>query len=259
VKRGKSERYIHSDREMKEVLLRLGAEAVEVEEAATGKVHRGPALAELLEALTALEALAGALRRRGVPPEQYFAARSPDGTWPVHGVVGGGQARFGATTEEARARLLEALGTAVSFHAVEVREARAVERAAERLRRAGFGIGDFPPPPPSAPGEDPAVRWRIRAGNAEPVPADCLQEVLAQVRAAGSRGIDVQRYKGLGEMMAEQLRETTMDVSKRRLLRVTVEDGVRADEMFSVLMGEKVEPRRAFIERHALEVQELDV
>jgi len=59
--------------------------------------------------------------------------------------------------------------------------------------------------------------------------------------------------------MAAQLRDTTMDVATRRLLRVQVEDGVRADEMFSVLMGEKVEPRRAFIERHALEVEELDV
>ena len=79
------------------------------------------------------------------------------------------------------------------------------------------------------------------------------------MRSAGSRGIDVQRYKGLGEMMAAQLRDTTMAVATRRLLRVQVEDGVRADEMFSVLMGEKVEPRRAFIERHALEVEELDV
>jgi DNA gyrase subunit B len=60
-------------------------------------------------------------------------------------------------------------------------------------------------------------------------------------------------------MMADQLRDTTMAVATRRLLRVQVEDAVRADEMFSVLMGEKVEPRREFIERHALEVEELDV
>jgi DNA gyrase subunit B len=60
-------------------------------------------------------------------------------------------------------------------------------------------------------------------------------------------------------MMAAQLRDTTMAVATRRLLRVQVDDVVRADEMFTVLMGERVEPRRAFIERHALEVEELDV
>jgi DNA gyrase subunit B len=259
VKRGKREEYIHSDREMKEVLLRLGAEAVSVEDVKTRTALKGEPLRELLEALTSVEAQASALRRRGVPPEQYFAARNPDGTFPVHGVVSGGQARFGATAALAMERLEKDMGSSLASHPVDVREARAVERSAERLRKLGLRIEDFCPPPPAAPGEDPAARFTVRPTNAEPVGAACLQEVLGQVRAAGSRGIDVQRYKGLGEMMAAQLRDTTMDVATRRLLRVQVEDGVRADEMFSVLMGEKVEPRRAFIERHALEVEELDV
>ena len=259
VKRGRTEEDIHSDDEMKEGLLRLGAETAAVEEVATKREVRGAALKELLEALTSVEALSSALRRRGVPPEQYFAARNPDGAFPVHGVVGGGQARFGATTEDARRRLEEVLGSSLAAHPVEVREARGVERGAERLRRLGLRIEDYCPPPAAAPGEDPPARYLVRPAGAEPVPVACLEEALAQVRAAGSRGIDVQRYKGLGEMMAEQLRDTTMAVATRRLLRVQVEDGVRADEMFSVLMGEKVEPRRDFIERHALEVEELDV
>ncbi len=259
VKQKKTERYIHNDQEMKAVLLGLGSESVVVEDLGSKAESKGAGLRDLLEALTAVEALAAALRRRGVPPEQYFASRSPDGAFPVHAVVSGGRATFGASAADARALLESESGTAIASHPVEVREARGVERSAERLRKLGFRLEDFCAPPPAAPGEDPAPRFLVRAPGTDPVPATCLQDLLARVREAGSRGIVVQRYKGLGEMMAEQLRDTTMAVATRRLLRVQVEDGVRADSMFSVLMGEKVEPRREFIERHALEVEELDV
>ena len=82
---------------------------------------------------------------------------------------------------------------------------------------------------------------------------------MEQVLSIGRSGASMQRFKGLGEMNPGQLWETTMDPEKRVLLQVKSEDLVAAEEIFSVLMGDKVEPRKAFIEKHALEVKNLDI
>ena len=86
-----------------------------------------------------------------------------------------------------------------------------------------------------------------------------LEELIDAVRSNGRKGVEVQRYKGLGEMNADQLWETTMNPEVRTLVRVTLPDVIAADRMFSMLMGEHVEPRRAFIEMHALSVKNLDI
>jgi len=84
-------------------------------------------------------------------------------------------------------------------------------------------------------------------------------ELLECIRTHGKKGLNVQRYKGLGEMNPEQLWQTTMDPKTRVLLQVRIEDAIEADEIFTILMGDQVESRRSFIEKHALEVTNLDI
>jgi DNA gyrase subunit B len=90
-------------------------------------------------------------------------------------------------------------------------------------------------------------------------PLFSIPEILAGVKAVGKRGIQVTRFKGLGEMDAKELFDTTMDPAVRKLLRIELTDAIQAEEMFTKLMGDIVGPRRRFIEDNALNVRNLDV
>jgi len=107
-------------------------------------------------------------------------------------------------------------------------------------------------------GEAAGYRFALR-GDGQAKDVACIKDLLPAIRQQGQRGMEIQRYKGLGEMNASQLWETTMDPARRVLKRINLSDMATAGQMFTILMGEGVETRREFIERHALEVKNLDI
>src|SRR5439155_14049551 len=149
------------------------------------------------------------------------------------------------------------------LHFTELHEVRTINRALAALSRffqehridVPFNL-DMLIPQERTGSDQP--RYVLRRGEHD-VRLEDLRGLPHAVREMGQKGLTVTRFKGLGEMNAEELRETTLDPANRTLVKVTMQDAGAADDMFRVLMGDKVEPRRDFIEKHALEVRNLDV
>ena len=137
---------------------------------------------------------------------------------------------------------------------VELYESSSIQRLIDDLAQKGLKIDHY------AAQDQPLFELLEGAGDrAQAHPVFSIPEILERVKENGRRGVQIKRFKGLGEMNAKELFETTMDPQKRKLLRVAEGDKVGADEMFTRLMGDVVEPRRQYIEDNALNVRNLDV
>jgi DNA gyrase subunit B len=140
---------------------------------------------------------------------------------------------------------------------VELHEVKMLNRHLVRLRD-DFGLRADVLLPYEVTGDDPPPRFHL-SRDGESYPLLDLRALVPTVRKIGEKGIRITRFKGLGEMDAEQLWETTMDPERRTLFQVRLDDVAAANDLFATLMGDDVEPRREFIEKHALEVKNLDV
>jgi DNA gyrase subunit B len=157
---------------------------------------------------------------------------------------------------------LAELSLSIDDYALVQEESVTGERLPARFAWVTRGKGDeHAPAEPESPedGSDEGPARKPAPSRSRLVEAPNLASVLDSLHEIGRRGMEIKRFKGLGEMDAEQLWETTMDPSKRTLVRVTWDVASEADALFSILMGEEVEPRRKFIEDHALEVKNIDV
>jgi DNA gyrase subunit B len=144
-------------------------------------------------------------------------------------------------------------GARNSIRPIRFDEAERVEGLVERLRSFGLPAGCL-----FEQGNGADAHFTV-VSNGHERPASSLLALIPAVRELGREGLDIQRYKGLGEMDAAELAETTLAPGTRRTVQVTIGDAVTADRYFSILAGKDVKPRREFIERHALEVTNLDV
>jgi DNA gyrase subunit B len=137
---------------------------------------------------------------------------------------------------------------------VELHESKAVKELLAQLGSKGLNVEHY------AAQDKPLYELIEGEGDrAQVKPLFSIAEILAGVKEAGKRGLEIKRFKGLGEMNAKELFETTMNPANRKLLRIDMSDVVEAEDMFTKLMGDEVEPRRQFIEDNALNVRNLDI
>ena len=283
VQQGKNRYYIQSDGEMKAQLLDRGLSDSRFE-AEDGRKVEGDAMKSLCMTLASMEDSILALEQRGFSLRSHAMRLDPvTNKLPTLLLTHGNQEHWFHTQEEVDKYLTDnqlvldveqeeedetdsvettqenakSEDTPTSTaHLSEVHEVRTINSGLKDISEIGFGIDDLIPADRTG---STTARFELLRGEDIRRPMEDLRALLPEVRSAGEKGLQVTRFKGLGEMNAEELRETTLDPTNRTLLKVSLTDAGAADEMFRLLMGDKVEPRRDFIEKHALDVRNLDV
>jgi DNA gyrase subunit B len=294
IKRKKREEYVDDDAQLNRILISLGAEEVKLKNLADGKIFTASQLKDILELLERLSKFSEAIRRHGGDFEEYLRERDPktdalptylvkiregNAEWVTYFP---GEAEMRAFHEENRdlnlfddeleggnsdlpqsdgdseqGERLRRQDSSMRRRAslVELHESHAVGKLIGELARKGLKVEHF------ADGDRPIFELTEGEGDKAAVHSVfSVPEILAKVLEIGRKGMQIQRFKGLGEMNPKQLFETTMNPDKRKLVKVDLneDNAVEADRMFTILMGDVVEPRRQFIEDNALNAR-LDV
>ena len=258
VKKGKVEKYLMNEREFEDFFLSSWVAAAKVKVPGTKAPVTGEPLLELLRAVSEYRALFGKLVKRGVPPGILAELLRQKFRGNKRGVD---HAEIGATIVSAAAAVngynVEVRpGEGTDGHTVVIAGPPAVSFSTELFKSADYATLLELWEKVAHLAKGPTV---ILDDDEHETPVKTLDEFWRVALEQSRDGATFQRYKGLGEMNPEQLWETTMNPETRTLLKVTMEDAVGADEMFTVLMGDAVEPRRDFIEKHALDVANLDI
>ena len=278
VRSKKNTYYVQTEEEMKAQLLEMGL-GDSVLDAGDGRVIEGEQMAHLARALAAMEESLVALERRGVSIRAHALRQDPVTLrLPIFHVFLGSQEHWFTTREQLdafRAQQEEKTGGELAvadtegeraategngqatrtLHIVELHEVRTINNMLTEMAKMSFSLQDLIPQDRTGSEE---ARFQLRRGE-HTTGLEDLRGLLPAIRAAGEKGLTITRFKGLGEMNAEELRDTTLDPQNRTLCQVSMRDAGAADDLFRILMGDKVEPRREFIEKHALEVRNLDV
>lgn len=281
--------YVQTDEELKTMLLTNGLKD-SVFDPMDGRILEGETLLKLTKLLGAMEDPINTLERRGISLKNHAILQDPvTARLPVlHAFIGTQEYWFldhsqverfaeqyeqehhvevdvqysahlhmndvkdesedsGENDEEKTARIV--------LPVAEIHEVRSINKQLAGLRAMGFEIDSLIPQQRTGLEGN---RFELRYGDSV-VGLDDLRGLLPAIRSVGSKGIQVSRFKGLGEMDAEEIRDTTLDPAQRTMVQVKLEDAAAADDLFRILMGESVEPRREFIEKYALDVTNLDV
>ncbi len=281
-------RYIQTDEQMRREMLESGI-ANAVFDPRDGRIIEGEEIQKLCRILSAMEDSILALEHRGISLREHAQRQDPvTGRLPIYHVVYKKQEHWfmdrkdldeflvkveeetgkssselmvsdsiSASLQQDESKVLNSDDDISdnSLHLLELLEVRSLNRQLQDLRNMSFEIDTLLPV--QRTGQE-GPRYILRRGESEVGISD-LRGLLTAIRKAGEKGQIITRFKGLGEMDPEELRDTTLNPSNRTLVQVTMEDAAAADDLFRILMGDKVEPRREFIEQFALDVKYLDV
>ena len=283
VKRKNKERYVQTEADMETELLAMGLDGAGLEvwkDVAAGEQPRrieGEELNRLVDVVSRLSVAEGHVRRSGERFGDYIRlAEGDEMRLPRFRIRDSRETRLMGLEEyeEYRTRRERELGRPLKIAEedalaeerleadvvmAEIFGSEEVSRLLVELRAFGFEPADYARSSEDAPPMEGERRPFTLVSGDDRIPFLTLDQLIRTLKDLGKKGIDIQRYKGLGEMNPEQLWETTMDPERRTMVRVKMDDQGRTDHIFSLLMGSEVEPRRKFIETHALAVTDLDI
>jgi DNA gyrase subunit B len=268
VKKGKTERYLKDEAALNEYLADLAVEDVELYLEGAQSYVTGRRLLPILKKMIAFESLLARLNKR--PHEAAMLRAFVDEPGLDRDLLKNREA-LTAVVDQAKRTLAGVYPKLTPTFDVLEDEEHQSNKVVCRVQAGGMlhglevthelvGSADFRELQKLAPSAIGLGRapYRLKAGGQERLHY-ATDELVKAILDMGKQGLSIQRYKGLGEMNPSQLWETTMNPDARTLLRVTLEDLTGVDEIFTILMGDEVEPRRNFIQTHALEVRNLDV
>ncbi len=266
----KQVRYVQTHQQMMSELISLGMTGARLIVKADNTPFEGENLRRLVDLAERMEQPLELLERRGIDIRYLLKFNSEEKSrLPRYRVLYSDTERWFLERDEAEAfvRNLQppepapgdvapATQRTVNAQLVDLHEIKTLNEVFQQLRDYGFFVADFTPA--GVRNAEPVYPFILERDD-DRVPLTSLRDLLEELRHLGEKGLTVTRFKGLGEMNSEELWDTSMDPEKRTLLQVRMEDAAAADEIFRVLMGDAVEPRREFIEKHALDVRQLDI